>query len=103
MPLFREYEYTRLSLHAIFYTASRQEVKIVEFYSSRGALRLPRAIKKAFRLGPLSLKEFEKSSVRTWRRNSVRVRDKPDPQEAKAPFEFIDLSLTQHLAREIQC
>lgn len=44
MALFREYEYTRTSLHAQFYMASRQELKIVEFYSSGWAPELPLAM-----------------------------------------------------------
>lgn len=50
MALFREYEYTRVSLHAQFYVASRQEVKIVEFYGSEGAPKLPLEMNAAFRL-----------------------------------------------------
>lgn len=64
MPLFRKYEYTRNSLHAMFSVASRQEVKIVEFYSSEGAPKLPLAMDKAFRLNSMSVEEFERDWVR---------------------------------------
>ena len=65
MPLFREYEYTRISLHSMFSIASRSEVKIVEFYSSEGAPKLPQAMNEAFRLKSMSPEEFEKDWVRT--------------------------------------
>ncbi|CAF9914578.1 hypothetical protein IMSHALPRED_001949 [Imshaugia aleurites] len=59
MPLFREYEYTRLSLQAISYTACRRDVKIVEFYSSRGAPRLPWMMRKAYGFKSRSPEKFE--------------------------------------------
>ncbi|CAD6591426.1 MAG: hypothetical protein ASARMPRED_005383 [Alectoria sarmentosa] len=59
MPVFREYEYTRNELHSLFYVAARQEVKIVEFYSSEGAPKLPQAMNTALKLNSLSPKEFE--------------------------------------------
>lgn len=85
MPLFREYEYTRISLHALFYVASRQEIKIVEYYSSEGAPKLPPVINQAFKLKSLSLEEFEKDWVRTLRRDSFRS-TKLEPQGVKAHF-----------------
>ena len=65
LPLLREYEHTRNALHAMFFTASRQELKIVEWYSSHESLKLPQAVSEVFRLGSMSLKEFEKDWVRT--------------------------------------
>ena len=47
--------------------AARQEVKIAEFYSSKGAPKLPLAMNEAFRLGSMSLEEFEKDWVRNSR------------------------------------
>lgn len=67
MPLFREYENSRISLHAMLSLASRQEVKIVEFYDSEGAPEFPLAVNKAFRLGSMSLEEFDKEWVRNCR------------------------------------
>ena len=64
MPRFREYEYIRNSLHAMCCVASRQQEKIVEFYSSKGAPELPQAVNKAFRLGRLPIEEFDKRWVR---------------------------------------
>lgn len=84
MALFREYEYTRTSLHAQFYMASRQEVKIVEFYSSGWAPELPLAMNAAFRLKSMSLEEFEKDWVRTSRRHAFRVGTKLELPGAKA-------------------
>lgn len=63
MPLFREYEYTRISFHTMLSLASRQEVKIAEFYNSEGAPEFPPAMNKVFRLGSMSLEEFEKDWV----------------------------------------
>ena len=79
MALLREYEYTRASLHAQFYVASRQEVKIVEFYSSEGAPKLPPKMNAAFKLKSQSPKEFEKDWVRILQRDSFRVGTKPEP------------------------
>ena len=67
MALFREYENSRIGLAALFYTTSRQEVKIVEFYYSKAA-KLPPAMNVAFRLKSLSPEEFEKDWVCTLRR-----------------------------------
>ena len=64
MSTFREYDYIRTELHSLFYMASRQEVKIVEFYSSEGAPEIPQAMNEVFKLESLSLEEFEKESVR---------------------------------------
>ena len=64
MPRFREYEYTRTSLHAMYRVSSWQEVKIVEFYSSEGAPKLSQAMKKALGLGSLCLEEFDQRWVR---------------------------------------
>ena len=66
MPTFREYEHTRISLQAMFTIASRQEVKIVEFYSSEGAPELPPAMNEAFRLKAMSLEEFKEDWVRVY-------------------------------------
>ena len=66
MPLFREYEHTRVFLHAMFAIASRQEVKIVEFYSSKGASKLPSAMQNAFRLNSMALEEFRQDWVRAY-------------------------------------
>lgn len=88
MPIFREYEYTRNSLHAQFYVAARQEVKIVEFYSSEGAPKLPQAMNTALRLNSLSLKEFEEYWVRTLWRDSFRVGTEPQPQGVKAQSKY---------------
>ena len=63
MPLFREYEYTRVSFHAMIAIAAWQEVKIVEFYKSEGAPKLPRAIKEVLRLEKMSLEEFKQDWV----------------------------------------
>lgn len=80
MPLLREYEHTRISLHAMFLMASRQEIKIVEFYGSEGAPKLPLEMNKAFRLESMSPKEFEKDWVRTLRRVFVWFSTKPMQQ-----------------------
>ena len=64
MPCFREYEHTRTSIHAMLCLVSRQEFKIVEFYSNEGAPEFPPAMKEAFKLESLSLEEFEKDWVR---------------------------------------
>ena len=66
MPLFREYEHTRCLLHAMFAIASRQEVKIVEFYSSEGASKLPSAMQEAFRLNSMAPEEFKQDWVRAY-------------------------------------
>lgn len=79
MPRFREYEYTRNSMHAMYRVASRQEVKIFEFYSSEGAPKLPQAMKEAFRLGSLSLEEFEQKWVRVLLRDLSQGGTKPEP------------------------
>ena len=71
----------------MFYVASRQEVKIVKFYSSEGAPELPLAMNKAFRLNSLSLEEFEKDWVRTLWRKFFCVGNKLEPQGAKAQFD----------------
>ena len=68
MPLFREYEHTRISLHAMFAIAAWQEVKIVEYYSSEGASELPQAMNEAFRLNSMTHEEFRKDWVRTLQR-----------------------------------
>ena len=70
MSTFREYEYARTELHTLFYMASRQEVKIVEFYCSEGAPEFPQAMNEIFKLGSLSLEEFEKELVRALLRYS---------------------------------
>lgn len=67
MPIFRDYENTRTSLHALLCVASQQEVKIFEFYSGEGAPELPQAMDEAFKLGSLSLEEFKKEWVRALR------------------------------------
>ena len=68
MPTFREYEHTRSELHALFFVASRQEVKIVEFYSSEGAPEFPQAMSEIFKLEFLSPEEFKENWVRALRR-----------------------------------
>lgn len=72
MPLFREYEYNRKSMYTMLYLASRQEVKIFEFFNSKGAPEFPRAMNEAFRLGSMSLEEFEKDWVRNCRESVLR-------------------------------
>ena len=49
------------------YTASRQEVKIVQYHSSEEAPELSLAMSKLFRLNSMSPVDFEKDWVRTWR------------------------------------
>ena len=63
MPLFRVYEYNRHALNAMLSILSWQEVKIIEFYSGKGAPEFPLAMRKAFRLESMSLEEFEKNWV----------------------------------------
>lgn len=85
MPFLREYEYNRILLQALYYIASRQEVKILEFYGRKGAPPLPQAMKEAFQLGSLSLEKFEEEWVRTSWSDSFCAVTKP---KAKAQFPF---------------
>ena len=70
MPYFREYEYNRTALNAMLSILSWQEVKIIEFYSGKEAPEFPSAMREAFRLESMSLKEFEKNWVGALQRNS---------------------------------
>ena len=69
MPVFREYEYNRIASNAMLSIISRQEVKIVEFYSGKEAPEFPLEMKEAFRLESMSLEEFEKNWVGTLQEN----------------------------------
>ena len=70
LPLFREYEYTRTALFATVSIFSRQEVKIIDFYSGEGAPEFPSAMREIFRLESMPLEEFEKQWVGTLQGNS---------------------------------
>ena len=69
MPLLRKYEYNRIASNAMLLIISRQEVKITEFYSDRQAPEFPLAMRQAFKLGSMTLEEFEKHWVGTLRGN----------------------------------
>ena len=69
MPNFREYEYNRIASNAMLSIISRQEVKIVEFYSGKGAPEFPLEMKEVFQLESMSLEEFEKNWVGTLQGN----------------------------------
>ena len=75
-------------MHTLFYMACRQEVKILEFYSSEGAPEFPQAMNEVFKLESLSLEEFEKESVRALLRDSFQIGTKPELQGEKALSSF---------------
>ena len=64
MPLFRQYEYTRISMCSLLYIVLRQEVKIVEFYNAEGAPEFPKEMQEVFNFDSMSVEEFEKEWVR---------------------------------------
>lgn len=68
------------------YTASLREVKIVEFYCSEEAPELSLAMNKVLRLNSMSLEEFEKDWVRTWRRDIFSMKIKQELREREAQF-----------------
>ena len=70
----------------MFYTASLQEVKIVEFYCSEEAPELSLAMNKVLKLNLMSLEEFEKDWVRTWRKDLFWINIKQQPREREAQF-----------------
>ena len=67
---FREYEYNRNTCCALISIIAQQEVKIVEFYSGKGAPDFPLAMREVFKLGLMSLEEFKKDWVGTLQGNS---------------------------------
>ena len=57
----RKYEYHRIALEALCYVASREEMKIMEFFmSKKGASYLSLAIAKAFKIESRTLADLEK-------------------------------------------
>ena len=53
----------------MLYTASLQELKVVQFHSSEEAPELSLEMKEVLRLDLVTPGEFEKDWVRTWRRD----------------------------------
>ena len=68
------------------YTVSLREVKIVEFYCGEEAPELSLAMNKVLKLNSMSLEEFEKDWVRTWRRDIFWMKIKQELREREAQF-----------------
>ena len=73
-------------MQALSYTASLQEMKIVEFYGSDGAPELSLAMNEVFRLNSMSPEDFKKDWVRAWRRDLLWMKVEQQLRGRKAHF-----------------